>query len=272
MPVSAPRVEPVDASYDPDLYASLVAVEDRHFWFRARNRAIVAVFESIRNNLTPGYRLLEVGCGTGNVLRDLQKAAVGGTVIGMDLYHEGLRYARRRLDPALLVRADAGRPPFSVKFDVVGLFDVLEHLDHDVEVLQQLRELLGVRGVLLLTVPADPRLWSYFDVAAHHRRRYGARELHDKLVAAGYTIEYLTPYMSAIHPFLWAGRRLAALRHPSAADPLSAQRIAATDLRVRPLSGAVFGFLLGWELGMLRSRRRLRFGASLLAVARAASS
>lgn len=270
MPAAAAHREPADAGYDPDLYAGLVAVEDRHFWFRARNRAIVAVFDTIKRNLAPGYRLLEVGCGTGNVLRDLQRAAVGGSVIGMDLHQEGLRYARRRLDPVLLARGDAARPPFCVKFDVVGLFDVLEHIDDDVEALRQIRGLLGSGGALLLTVPADPHLWSYFDVASNHRRRYTAPELRDKLVAAGYTVEYLTPYMTAIHSLVWAGRRLAALRHPAATDAHAAWSIAAADLRVRPLSGAVLGLLLAWEAGWLRRRRRLPFGASLIAVVRAA--
>jgi len=259
------------ASYDPDLYASLVAVEDRHFWFRARNRAITAVFESLRSGLRPGYRVLEVGCGTGSVLRDLQMSATGGTVIGMDLHVEGLRYAQARVNPALLVVADAGHPPFSVRFDVVGLFDVIEHLDDDVAVLKQLREVLTAGGALMLTVPAHKSLWSYFDVVAHHRRRYERAELNDKLVAAGYSVEYLTPYMGVLHPLLWAGRRLAASIGPRQADAASARSLAEADLRVRPVSGALLGFLLGQELPWLRRRRRLPMGASLLAVARAAA-
>lgn len=259
-----------ETSYDPSAYESLVAVEDRHFWFRARNSAIVAAFESVRRELRPGYRVLEVGCGTGNVLRELQRVAVGGTVIGMDLHQEGLRYAQRRVNPALLVRADASRPPFSVRFEVVGLFDVLEHLEDDVAVLRQIRELLTSRGALLVTVPADPRLWSYFDVASHHQRRYGARELNDKLVAAGYAVEYLSPYMAVLHPVLWAARRLAAWRKPRPRDAASAWSIAEADLRVRPVSGAVLGFLLGQELRLLSRRSQIPIGASLLAIARAA--
>jgi SAM-dependent methyltransferase len=257
------------ASYDPGLYESLVAVEDRHFWFRARNRAIMAVFESIRNGLSPGYRVLEVGCGTGNVLRDLQKSATGGTVIGTDLHIEGLRYAQRRVNPALLVRADLGHPPFLVRFDVVGLFDVLEHLDDDVAVLRQLRGLLAPDGALMLTVPAHRSLWSYFDVGAHHRRRYEQAELREKLVAAGYSVEYLTPYMTVLQPVLWAGRRLAASRGQRPADAASAWTMARADLRVRPVSGAMLGFLLKQEIRWLRRRRQLPMGASLLAVARA---
>lgn len=248
-------------AYDPQHYANLIRVEDRHFWFKARNHAITTMFGQIKQHLEPGYKVLEVGCGTGNVLRALQRSASGGTVIGMDLHQEGLRYAQRRVDPALLVVGDAAHPPFDVKFQVVGAFDVIEHIDDDVGVLRQLREILGARGMLLLTVPADPKLWSYFDVAANHRRRYVAKELEAKLVAAGFSIEYLTYYMALLHPLVWAGRRFAGWRYANS-ESLEA------DLRVRPVSGAVLGFLLDQEIRLLKRRRRLPIGTSLLAIAR----
>src|SRR6059036_3246571 len=83
-------------SYDPAWFARLADIEDRHFWFRARNEVIAALARQITRGLEPGYRVLEVGCGTGNVLRFLEKACPQGTVIGMDLFGEGLAFARRR--------------------------------------------------------------------------------------------------------------------------------------------------------------------------------
>ncbi len=256
--------------YDPSVYASLVAVEDRHFWFRARRRAIVAAFESVRDRLAPGYRVLEVGCGTGNVLDALEESAQKGTVIGMDIHREGMLWAQRRVDRAFLVQGDAAHPPFSVRFEVVGLFDVLEHLDDDVGALRGLRQLLTERGVLLLTVPADPNLWSYFDVGSHHKRRYYESDLRAKLVESGYVVEYLTPYMSVLQPVMWLGRRFAAWRAARPQSAAEAWSVAEADLRVRPVSGAVLDFLLEQELRVLRRRRRLPIGASLLCVARRA--
>jgi SAM-dependent methyltransferase len=251
------------------VYESLIAVEDRHFWFRARNRAIVAAFDSIRARLRPGYRLLEVGCGTGNVLRDLQRAAMDGVVVGMDLHIEGLRVARSRVSPALVLQGDAEEPPFSVKFDVVGAFDLIEHLEDDVGVLRTLRLLLKEGGFLLLTVPASPALWSYFDVGSRHKRRYLLGELRDKLVAAGYSVEFVTPYMGVLFPVLWLARRLTGRRYRDGGGAESAWDVAAADLRVRPVSGAVLGFILERETSLLRRRARLPFGASLMAIARA---
>ena len=259
-----PDVQP---SYDPSVYESLVSAEERHFWFRARRRAIAAVFELVRAGLPAGYRVLEVGCGSGDVLRVLESSATDGTVIGMDLYMQGLQNAKRRIPHALLVRGDATRPPFSVRFDVVGMFDVLEHLDDDVGALRGIGRLLTDEGFLLLSVPADPRLWSYFDTGSRHKRRYRARELRAKLIEAGFAVVYLTPYMSVLHPVLWLGRRFTAWRAPRPSTPSEAWAIGQADLRVRPVSGAVLDLLLAQELRWLKRRRRLPMGASILCIA-----
>jgi glycosyltransferase involved in cell wall biosynthesis len=84
--------------------------------------------------------------------------------------------------------------------------------DRSWDVIEQLmQEHDWVRGgALLLTVPAHPMLWSYFDEASRHHRRYKPDELASKLVEAGYRIEYMSQYMAGIFPMVWVGRRLAA--------------------------------------------------------------
>ena len=89
-------------SYDPDSFASLFDVEDRHFWFRARNKAIAALTSQVAARMTAGYRVLEAGCGTGNVLRVLERTCPGGMVVGMDLSPAGLQYARQRTSCSLV--------------------------------------------------------------------------------------------------------------------------------------------------------------------------
>ena len=165
--------------------------------------------DQLTRPLPPGYRVLEVGCGTGNVLRMLERHCRRGTVVGMDLFAEGLHYARQRTACGL-VQGDVRTPPFGAAFDLIGLFDVLEHLPDDRQILADLHRMLVPGGHLLVTVPAHRALWSYFDEAAHHCRRYAAPDLRRKLVAAGYRVDYLTQYMAALFPLVWLGRRLAA--------------------------------------------------------------
>src|ERR1035437_3882827 len=105
--------------YDPKSFEILFATEDRHFWFVARNQVISTLASQLVTHLSPGYRVLEMGCGDGNVLRILDAACPGGTVIGMDLYGEGLRYARRR-SCCPLVQGDVRRAPFGKAFQVIG--------------------------------------------------------------------------------------------------------------------------------------------------------
>src|SRR5438105_14549790 len=101
-------------SYDPSMFDVLDAVEDRHFWFRARGRIIGALARQAVAALPAGYRVLEIGCGNGGVLRVLRDACAGGKVFGMDLFAEGLRWAAGRSVGCPLVRGGAHRRPFGV--------------------------------------------------------------------------------------------------------------------------------------------------------------
>ena len=258
----------VHRSYDPDFFAPLFAIEDRHFWFRARNQVISTLASQIAAGLALGYRVLEVGCGTGNVPRVLEQACPRGVVMGMDLFAEGLQYARRRTS-CPLVQGDMHTPPFGTQFDLIGLFDLLEHLSDDMQVLRDLHAMLSPEGTLLLTVPAHPSLWSYFDEASHHCRRYEPAELESKLIRAGYQIEYLTQYMASIFPLVWLGRRLATLidrRRTSDAD--HTDDLAARELRIVPVFNDFVALLLAQEARVIARHRSLPIGTSLLAIAR----
>jgi SAM-dependent methyltransferase len=261
-------VQEPHASYDPDFFRALFAVEDRHFWFRARNRVIASVLQRLVAALPPGYRVLEVGCGTGNTLRVLEQVCTWGSVIGMDLFDEGLTFARQRV-ACPLVQGDMQTPPFHSRFAIIGLFDVLEHLPDDRQVLRDLHAMLAPGGALCLTVPAYPALWSYFDEASCHYRRYEPTDLTRKLQAAGYELDYQTAYMASIFPLVWAGRRLAARRQrQQAASTSSTHELAQQELRIVPVVNDVLSWLLAQEARLIAQRYVLPIGTSLLAVAR----
>jgi len=258
-------------SYDPAYFAPLFAIEDRHFWFRARNQVIAMLVRQLTAGLAPGYRVLEVGCGTGNVLQALEQACSSGTVVGMDLFAEGLRYARRRTH-CPLVQGDAHAAPCATPFALIGLFDVLEHLSDDGQILHDLRGLLAPEGALLLTVPAYPRLWSYCDEASYHCRRYTPHALAGKLRRSGYRIEYLSPYMASLFPLVWLGWRLAAVRHwGTARMPGHGAVLASAELQVWPGINALLAWVLAQETRLLARRCRLPLGTSLVVIARRAS-
>ena len=257
-----------NSSYDRCWFAPIAKVEARHFWFRTRNKVIATVVSQITANLAPGYRVLEVGCGTGNVLRVLERACYGGTIIGLDLFSEGLVYARQRTS-CHLIQGDIHVAPFAKQFDIIGLFDVLEHLPDDMKVLRYLSTMLARDGVLLLTVPAHKSLWSYFDERSHHYRRYELAELEGELISAGYKVEYISHYMASIFPLVWLGRRLKSLNCKRRASDANHKydRVLA-ELRVVPIVNNLLALLLGQEARLIARRRRLPFGTSILAIAR----
>lgn len=255
-----------DQTYDDAFFERLVEIEDRHFWFRTRNRVIGAVVRDIVSSLPPGYRVLEAGCGTGNVLRELERVCNrAGALVGLDQSEEGLRFARQRCSCALL-QGDLRCLPCDEPFDLVGMFDVLEHLPDDEQVLRDLRPAVAPGGTLLITVPAHPTFWSYFDEASHHCRRYTCDELAGKLAGAGYEVEYITYYMAALFLPMWTSRRLKGLRHNS--DRSASQARAMADLNVVPGVNAVLGALLAWEAKAITWRWHIPIGTSVLAVAR----
>ncbi|MFZ0919322.1 MAG: class I SAM-dependent methyltransferase [Candidatus Dormiibacterota bacterium] len=171
------------SAFDAAGIQRLLVAEDRHFWFRARNETLAALAYGPIDNLPSGFRILEVGCGSGNVLRVLQRIAAGrGEVEGLELSVEAAEVARARtglqVTTGYLSDVDSG-----ARYDVIAAFDVLEHIADEAQVLLQMRERLLPGGRLILTVPAHQTLWSPFDVASGHHRRYSMETLSRPLRA-----------------------------------------------------------------------------------------
>ncbi|MBI2862552.1 MAG: class I SAM-dependent methyltransferase [Chloroflexi bacterium] len=245
-------------SFDPSYFQILRQVEEQHFWFRARSETISACLNRWLPNPT---RILEVGCGNGNVLRAMrQRLEADVLLVGLDIYQEGLKNAAT-LVSAEWIQGDALALPFGEVFDVVGLFDVLEHLPDDRSALMSVHEVMRPGGLVFLTVPAHQKLWSYFDVLSHHQRRYSKGELAQKLVGAGFELKFLSYYMAITLPLVFLGRWLA--KSNNASTVLAGEM----DLRIYPILNELLLWALRAERYLLL-RRGLPFGTSLLAVAR----
>ena len=119
---------------------------------------------------------------------------------------------------------------------------------------------------LAVTVPAHQYLWSRFDEESHHVRRYAERELRDRLVEAGFQVDYLTLFMAPVYPLMRVAR--AVTRSVGAITPATLKTSAvATELRVVPLLNGLMKVILAPERWFLRRRWRIRLGSSLLALA-----
>jgi SAM-dependent methyltransferase len=178
----------------------------RHWWFQGRLAVLLATVRAVAPPAP--RRLLELGCGTGNVLAALAEL---GEAVGMEAQRELAGVGRAAgLDIRLGALPDDDVVPAGWA-DVVLLLDVIEHVDDDVAALRAARRPLAARGVVVVSVPAYPWLWSGHDVVLGHRRRYTASSLRRVAVAAGLRVERTSYFNTLLFPamaLLRAGKRL----------------------------------------------------------------
>ena len=99
-------------------------------------------------------------------------------LVGSDIFTDGLVFAKARLPGVELYQMDARSIPFEGEFDVVGAFDVLEHLVEDNKALAQMFNATRPGGGLLVTVPQQRYLWSASD-----RTRNASTSLQPRRIA-----------------------------------------------------------------------------------------
>lgn len=243
-------------AFDPAHFSRLFALEAGSFWFRGRSDLIEW---ALRRYFPDTRDLLEIGCGTGYVLDRLRRSFPDISLSGTELFAEGLECARVRLgDSASLSQLDATRLTFREKFDLIGAFDVLEHIEDDAAVLANVRTALRPGGGLLITVPQHEWLWSETDVAAHHVRRYARQGLRERLVDAGFEILRITSFMTLLLPAMWLARR----RQRDGMQEVEAELALPAPLN------AIGRAALGVDSALIRAGINLPIGGSLLAIAR----
>lgn len=237
-------------------FQELAKLEAGHFWFRARNKNILWAMQKYARNATS---FLEIGCGTGFVLSSMAKRFPNLRLFGSELYGAGLPFASARTPQASFMQMDACDNPFVAEFDVIGAFDVLEHIPQDALALAHIHAALKPGGVLLLTVPQHAWLWSASDDYACHKRRYNKPGLHALLREAGFDILRSTSFVSVLLPAMLVSRL--AQRSPAAYDPMD-------EFRINPLLNSLFETMLGCESRLISLGLNFPLGGSRLVVAR----
>jgi SAM-dependent methyltransferase len=241
--------------FDARLFERLAEAEPRSFWFANRTQVLLW---ALRECFPGAASLLEVGCGTGFVLAGLREARPELRLTGTELSLAGLEIARSRVGESVeLLQADARAVPYRDEFDVVGAFDVLEHVQEDQVAVAELARATRPEGGILVTVPQHPRLWSSEDELAQHQRRYTKRGMLQLLSSAGLRPVLVTSFVSLPLPLL-AASRLRRRRTRDVIDDLIPPRFADRALRT----------VLALERAAIGAGVRLPLGGSLLVAAR----
>ena len=256
-PLYAPDFAKSGGGFKPSYFSELSRLEAQNFWFRSRNELIVW---ALRKYCKGFCSFLEVGCGTGFVLSGVSQAFPGATLLGSEIFTAGLSYAAARLPSVNFIQMDARNIPYRDEFDVIGAFDVLEHIEDDMAVLSEVRAALKENGFLFITVPQHGWLWSPVDEYACHVRRYSALELHTKIESVGFDIVRSTSFVSLLLPIMLLSR--VKQRHSqSSIDP-------ADELKLSKGLNAFLYKMMQAEVGLIRSGISLPIGGSRLVVAK----
>ncbi|HUF65748.1 MAG TPA: class I SAM-dependent methyltransferase, partial [Gemmatimonadaceae bacterium] len=176
--------------------------ERDHWWFAARRQIVLAALDSALGDTQPSdrpnRRLLDIGCGAGGFLAFLSRR---GAAVGVDASPDAVAMASELGSVDVRLGSLPDDVPFpESSFDVVTLLDVLEHVRRDDAALGTIRHLLRPSGLLIVTVPAYPALWSGHDEVNDHKRRYVRRELSEKLHTAGFIVHRITYFNTLLFP------------------------------------------------------------------------
>lgn len=245
-----------DDGFEGEFFEALAEYEPGFWWFESRNDLIVWALERWFPEMTS---FLEVGCGTGFVVSRLAREFTSAKFSASELFADAMGFVANRISQAALYQFDARNMPFRDEFDVIGAFDVIEHIDEDEAVLTELRLALKPAGGLILTVPQHPFLWGPSDDFAHHKRRYTRGILRERLERSGYEVLALRSFVSLLMPLQIVSR--IASRHSAAPDPRD-------EFRIPAIANQVLSGIMSLERHAIAAGADSPFGGSLLAVAR----
>ncbi len=229
--------------------------QGKHWWFRGRARIAQTVL--LRDLDLNNGDILDVGAGFGGMVPLLKTL---GTVEALEPYED----ARKALEETgALVRIEgiesflAGRKDC---YDLITLFDVLEHIEDDRGTVAGIRRALKPGGRLVLTVPAMPVLWSAHDELHNHFRRYTRKGLRS-ILGDCFEIERLGYYNSLLWPLAFLERKLTRL--------CAGEKSTDVERSSGVLNGLLYRIFIA-EIPLLRMGISFPFGVSLMARCRKA--
>ena len=144
--------------------------------------------------------ILEIGCGTGGNLSMLSSL---GKVTAIEMNAEAVEIVKEKNLDTVNVHIGSlpnGMPKLEKKFDLICLFDVVEHIEEDQEALKKIKKYLKENGKIIITVPAYQWLYGKHDEYLHHKRRYSKNEIIRVAENSGYNVKRITFFNTILFP------------------------------------------------------------------------
>jgi len=162
-----------DTRLNDKLLGIFFKVETLHWWWVARKKIVLNLLDKHLNSKNKNL-ILDAGCGTGAGMIYLSKF---GKVYGVDLSPIAVRFCRKRGIKNVKVGSVLRLPYKDNTFDLICLMDVIEHIKDDKKVIEEMHRVLKPGGLLLMTLPALPFIYSKHDSEQGHYRRYTKNDI-----------------------------------------------------------------------------------------------
>lgn len=260
----SPELANENIDYPADAFKMLFEIEDKNFWFVNRNEIILNLFKKYLGK--EENKVLEIGSGTGYVLKGLNDTFISYNLYGSEIHLEGIKFAKNRLPNIEFIQMDATNMPFENEFDAIGAFDVLEHIEDDIKVIQEVHKALKIGGLFIISVPQYQWMWSINDDIAYHKRRYSRKELKEKLTIEGFDIIYISSFVFILFPLMYISRLLKRKKNNEITNEIILREM--NELKLNPLINSIFGLFMKVDVFLIKMGISLPFGGSLVTVAR----
>jgi SAM-dependent methyltransferase len=175
--------------------------KDNHFWCKWRFQVLLRQFQDLGILRSTPLKGLEVGCGNGVVLQQIEHST-NWTIDGVDLSEKALSLVNITRGETFLYDIHDRHPDFKENYDFLILFDVLEHINDPKPFLTSLLYHLKPSGWLFVNVPALTLLFSNYDLAAQHLKRYDKKMMRHELACDILEIQDMRYWGLALVPLL----------------------------------------------------------------------
>ena len=239
-------------------------IEPNSYWFNHRNKVI----HQILNKYQKSGSFWDVGGGNGFVSAFLLTKGFDCTLIepGPLGCENGKKRGIKKVFNGILQDFQSGEKP-----DIVGAFDVVEHIEDDAGIVKEIYNRLPKKGVFISTVPAFQTLWSADDVLAGHFKRYTIKRYTELLKNAGFKIDYCSYFFSFVAPPLYLIKSLPFSFSKKVPETIDFEK-AKSQHELKGLAKTLFEPWMKWELKKINRQQKIALGSSLICVGQKTNS
>jgi len=183
-----------------DLYLEMYQLEEAYWWHVAKRMLVKKLLSMYVDNYFQ-KKLVDVGCGTGKFLQEMNVWQDWGELLGLDGSDEAIRFTKERhIANVKKANFEKKLPLRSKTYDVITSLDVVEHINDDQHLVNEFYRVLKPGGLVVITVPAHQWLWTYWDEMLGHFRRHNKKSVTSLFSTAGFEIEKISYFYSYLLP------------------------------------------------------------------------